>query len=248
MGPYTVLFLIGGSYFIAASILIQRSSFQSQLCWALGLLVGYHIAMFYLPYPGKITGEITPANNLAAYIDSNLFSVRLFMGVFDPEGPLRLLPAASMCLIGSCIGMRIKTYSQAKSRCALELFLVGLLLLLSAYIWSFFFPIIKMVWSSSFILYTAGWSAILLAAFYQIIDVWQQKWLAFFFIPIGMNSITIYAGSRYIDFSHTSDYFFKSFASWLGGHWTVFISALGYLLIQWLFLNFLYQKKIFLKV
>ena len=76
----------------------------------------------------------------------------------------------------------------------------GVASLFVAWVWSFNFPIIKNIWTSSFVLCAGGWSLLLLALFYWIIDVrGYQRW-SFFFKVIGMNAITIYLVDRFFHF------------------------------------------------
>ena len=94
----------------------------------------------------------------------------------------------------------------------------------------------------------ACYSLLLFALFYYIIDVrgWQ-KWS----LPlrvIGLNSITIYMAQAIFDFNGLTRYFFGGVARICGDDWRQVIMTGGYLLISWLFLWFLYRKKIFLKV
>jgi predicted acyltransferase len=87
-----------------------------------------------------------------------------------------------------------------------------------------------------------------MATFYLVIDIWQfNKW-AFFFIVIGLNPITIYMANGIINFWQISEYFFGGFARLTGEGWNNFILVIGMIGLEWLFLYFLYKKKIFLKV
>lgn len=245
---YTVLWLIGMSYLIGASITLHVENWKTRLIVFFTVLLLYHLAIFYLPYPGKGDG-ITPDNNLAAWLDRSLIQTNLYRTVYDPEGTIRVITGGMLCLLGGLAGIRIKSYRTAKPRCGLELFVAGLGCLLIAWVWGFFFPIIKDLWSPSFILWSAGWSLLLLALFYMALDVWRLKWLGWFFIPIGMNSITIYAAQRFIPFGEIRNLFFKGFSNTLS-HVPLqgLTLAFGLVFIQWLFLYWLYRKKIFFKV
>lgn len=245
---YTVLWLIGMSYLIGASITLHVGNWKNRLIVFFAVLALYHLAILYLPYPGKGDG-ITPENNLAAWLDRSLIQTNLYRTVYDPEGTIRIIAGGMLCLLGGLVGVRIKTFQTAKLRCGLELIIAGLGCLLIGWVWSFFFPIIKDLWSPSFILWSAGWSLLLLALFYVTLDVWRLKGLGWVFIPIGMNSITIYAAQRYVPFGDIGDFFFKGFANALSNpshQQLVFIS--GPVIVKWLFLYWLFRKKIFIKV
>ena len=171
---YTVLWMIGMSYMIGASLTLHVESWKHRLIIFFGVLVIYHLAIFYFPYPGKGDG-ITPDNNLAAWLDRNLITTNLYRTVYDPEGTIRIFTGGMLGLLGGLIGQRLKSYQKPDKRCSIELLIAGITCLLLGWIWSFSFPIIKDLWSPSFILWAAGWSLLLLALFYTVIDVWGFK-------------------------------------------------------------------------
>ena len=245
---YTVLWMIGMSYLIGASITLHIESWKTRLIIFFSVLILYHLALFYLPYPGK-GASITPDNNLAAWLDRNLIHTNLYRTVYDPEGTIRILTGGMLSLLGALAGQRIKTFRNAELRCGCELLVAGLVCLLAGWIWSLSFPIIKDLWSPSFILWSAGWSLLLLSLFYTALDVWRLKWLGWVFVPIGMNAITIYASMWYISLESTRDFFFKGFANTLSdaSHQQLAL-ATGLILVQWLLLYGLYRKKIFIRV
>lgn len=245
---YQVLWLIGMSYMIGASITLHVESWKYRLVIFFGVLLIYHLIIFYLPYPGK--GEtITPGNNLAAWLDRNLIKTNLAVGVYDAEGTIRIFTAAMVSLLGGLTGQRIKSYKQPKFRCGIELFVAGLVCLFLGWSWSLSFPIIKGLWSPSYVLWSAGWSLLLLALFYTVMDVWKMKWIGWFFVPIGMNAITIYAAQWYFPLHGSRDFFFGGFANLFDNPATQqFILYSGLVIIQWLILYTLYRKKIFIRV
>lgn len=245
---YQVLWLIGMSYMIGASISLHVESWKYRLVIFFGVLVIYHLIIFYLPYPGK--GEtITPENNLAAWLDRNLVKTNLALGAYDAEGTIRIFTAAMVCLLGGLTGQRIKSYAKPKLRCGIELFIAGLICLFLGWLWSFSFPIIKGLWSPSYVLWSSGWSLLLLALFYTVMDVWKMKWMGWFFVPIGMNAITIYAARWYIPLHDSRDFFFRGFANLFDNPaLQQFILYSGSVIIQWLILYALYRKKIFIRV
>ncbi|NLT75368.1 MAG: DUF5009 domain-containing protein, partial [Planctomycetes bacterium] len=115
------------------------------------------------------------------------------------------------------------------------------------YLWGFVFPIIKILWTSSYVLFAAGWSLLLLALFYWIIDVVGLKRWAFFFVVIGMNPITIYFLDGIIDFAGIAEVFLGGIAAH-AGVCAALILPFGALMVRWLLLWFLYRHKIFFKV
>jgi predicted acyltransferase len=120
------------------------------------------------------------------------------------------------------------------------------ILLVTGWTWGQFFFISRNVWTSSFVLYTSGWSLLVMAFFYWIIDVKGFKKWTFFFVVIGMNAVTIWVGQRFIDFEFTSHAIFLGMSKYFGILQPLVI-ACSLIAIKWLFLWFLYRQKIFLK-
>ncbi|MCX7426383.1 MAG: DUF5009 domain-containing protein [Planctomycetia bacterium] len=247
MRPLSVLGLIGVAYFLAGLIVLNRGV-RGQLAWAGGILLGYWAALYYIPVPGITAERFSPGGCLVSYIDYHLLPGRLYGGVFDPEGILCFFPAAAMALIGAAAGRLLQTQTQSPYRNVLILLGCGLASLGLGFLWNPWFPIIKAIWSSSFILAAGGWGLILLALFYLVIDVWRLRWLGFVFIPIGMNAITIYVAKIYIDFDYTAGRIFGGLAHVADEPVGPIIAAFGVLAVEWAMLYFLYRKKIFLRV
>ena len=240
-----VLQLIAGGYLIAAIIAIHRPA-KAQFIWALGLLVGYWLALAFIPIPGSEAGKLTPADNLAAYLD-RLLPGQLYMGVFDPEGPIRYLPAAAMALLGAAAGSLLKSQEKANHGTFLKLLLAGLVAGGVGWAWGMVFPIIKPLWTSSYVLFSAGCSLILLSLFYLVIDVWKQRWLGFLWIPIGMNAITIYVLTQFVNFRTISENILGGYAGTLDDIPGEFTLALGVIVLEWILLFYLFRKKTFLR-
>jgi predicted acyltransferase len=137
----------------------------------------------------------------------------------------------------------------SKLRKGLLLLAAGIISLLLGQFWDVFFPINKSLWTSSFVLFSGGWSLLLLGVFYLIIDVWGFRKWAFFFVVIGMNPITIYlVQNRIIMFISMRDFFFTGLINISPDTIQSLVSAIGYVACVWVFLYILYKKKIFLKV
>jgi predicted acyltransferase len=114
-------------------------------------------------------------------------------------------------------------------------------------LWSGSFPIIKILWTSTYVLVAGGYSLLLLALFYTIIDVIRLRRWAFFFVVIGVNAITIYVASRIIPFSSISEFILGGVAR-LSGSFGPVLLAIGTLVLEWLLLLHLYRNRIFLRV
>ena len=117
-----------------------------------------------------------------------------------------------------------------------------------AYLWAMAFPFCKNMWSSSFVVLCAGWSLLLLALFYFVIDVLGFWRWSFFFIVIGMNPILIYLAKKMVKIDYTSQFFFGGLAGKFDGDAVKVVAATAYIVTWWLVLLLLYRKKIFLRV
>jgi predicted acyltransferase len=241
-----VLQRIAMCYFIAA-LVMMNASVRGQAVVASSLLVVYWLVMSLVPVPGIGAGVFTPSGNLSAFIDEHLLPHPFCCYVFgDNEGILSTIPAVSTCLMGALAGHWLRS-SRAPARKALGLALAGVASLLLGLLWGHWFPIIKNLWTSSYVLFAGGWSLLLLALFYWIIDVRGWRRWAFFFTVIGLNPITIYVLRSQFDFGVVANIFVRGFINYFGPYKPVFFD-LSVLAVGWLFLWFLYRQKIFLKV
>ncbi len=249
----SVLGQIGFAYFFAATIVIFTKNMKSRIFWLIGILISIAALQLAVPVPGQGAGLLDPVNGINAYLDRLLIPGRLHGTTYDPEGLLCSISAISVTLMGTLAGRILRDGTPASTRKASILSIVGISLVVIALLLSPFYPIIKKAWTVPFDLLTAGISFVLLALFYLFIDVknWAKEWVwgigsykMLFFKVIGMNSITIYMTCRIFDFRGASN-FFLGFLEPAVGNWIVILGAIT---LEWMFLYFLYKRKIFLKV
>ena len=159
-------------------------------------LIGYFLLLRFVPVPGVGAGNFAEGMNLTNYLDSIWLPGRKYDGNHDPEGLLSTLPAIATALLGLLSGQWL-TGSASPLRKFSGLIAAGLLLLALGWAWHPFFPVIKKIWSSSFVLVAAGWSAILLGLFYGIVDVlgWRRGLAPFLWV--GANPIALYLCSGF---------------------------------------------------
>ena len=247
-----------------------------------GLLVGYWAALTFVPFPDvrptpqtqticretgftnvsqlnlasthDIHGTFIKGVNLCNYVDQKYLPGYKWDGTWDPEGILSTIPAVGTCLLGVFAGLLMKDQKIKDHRKVLYLVSFGVFGVAAGWIWGLQFPVIKKIWSSSYVLMAGGYSTILLGVFYQIVDVWKwQKWCRPF-VWIGMNPLTIYlvdnilggfAGlaSRLVG-GNIKAFFDTHVAQGFG---QIMISATGLLLAFWL-AHFLYRRQIFLRL
>ena len=240
----SVLGRIGICYFFA-SLLVIHTKWRVQAMVVLAILLGYWAAVMFVPVPGYGPGVLTPEGCLTTWLDQKLIPGTLGLGLYDRQGVLSTFTALATTLIGVLAGHWLRSERTANQKVQ-GILIAGVVMLAAGWLWGQVFFISRNVWTSSFVLYSAGWCLLLLALFYWVIDVQGHKKWTFFLVVIGMNAITIWVGQRLIDFEFTAHALFLGVSRHLGIVAPVFL-ALSVLTIKWLFLWFLYRQKIFLK-
>lgn len=246
----SVLGRIGLAWMFAA-LIFMNTKLRSRIIWFWGLLIGYWLLLLLFPAHDLGSSDVfSQEGNLAGYIDRLLMPGKLYMGNYTPQGFLSTIPAIGTPLLGMFTGeFLISKYLNDKPvRKVLYLVLAAIALIIIGKIWNIVFPINKNLWTSSFICFAGGLSLLLFSVFYLIIDVWQYKKWAFFFMVIGMNPITIYLTERIINFKTATRFFFGGIIDLLPATYTPLLEGIGLTTVAWVFLYFLYKKKIFLKV
>jgi predicted acyltransferase len=244
----SVLGRIALSCFFAA-IIYLNCSLPKQMIWVAVILLGYWAAMTWIPVPGFGAGVLTSEGNLSAYVDRILLPGKLHRTVYDPEGFLSTIPAIASALLGVFAGQYLQLEKLNTVKKGLILAMTGIVLLSAGLFWNLFFPINKNVWTSSFVLFAGGWSVLLLALFYLIIDVAGYKRWSMPFVWIGMNSILIYmAAHGLVNFEYSSQFLFGGLISKVPETWQSALLWTGVAFIQFAVLYFLYKKKWFLKL
>jgi len=212
-----------------------------------GLLLGYWALLAFVSAPGFRPYDLSMEGNLVGYVDRLLLPGKFCCYPYgDNEGLLSTIPAIGTCLIGVLTGTWLM-----QARPALEKFR-GLLLaavacLVVGYAWWPLFPVIKNLWTSSYVLVAAGWGLALVALFYFVIDIQGARRWAFPFVVIGMNAITIYVAQEFIKFDDISRFFLGGVATLTAGAGPVVI-ALGAIALRYVFLRYLYRNGTFLRV
>jgi predicted acyltransferase len=147
-----------------------------------------------VPVPGYGAGHLGPDNNLGAYVDREFMSGHLWSEskTWDPEGLLSTLPAIATLLIGILVGEWMRTNGQG-SRTALGIVIAGIPLMLLGWLLHPYFPINKNLWTSTYVLFTAGFAMLLFAAFYWVVDLRGWRAWATPLLVFGRNAILAYA-------------------------------------------------------
>lgn len=242
----SVLGRIGFATFIS-TLLYLNFDFVKRLGTAVGILLVYYAALFLIPVPGYGAGDLSFEGNLVGWFDRTFLPGRLLQGTYDELGLLTQLPALCLTIFGTLAG-DILAKAWLDSRKIRFLLIAGIIGIGVGLLWNLHFPINKHLWSSSFIMLTAGMAFIFLVMFYVVIDVWKIRKWAFFFQVIGLNSLTIYFAYSFINFRYTSHKLFAGLYAPLPEDWHPVMEAFGALMLVWLFLYILYRLKVFIKV
>jgi predicted acyltransferase len=250
--------------YLVASIIFLKTNWRTQAMTAAALLVLYWLLMKLVPVPGFGAGDLGKEGNLAAYIDRALLGRHIWKGgvVFDPEGLLSTIPAIATTLSGILTGHWLR-----QKRTQLEkvggMFFAGACAVAVGWAWHFFFPINKSLWTSSYVVFTAGMALQLLAVCYWLVDIKDYKGWAKPFIIFGVNALALFVFSGLLGRLMSvikvprgdgtaialQPYIFRNvFASWASPINASLLYAITYIFL-WLFLMWLlYRKRIFIKV
>jgi predicted acyltransferase len=234
---------IAAGYLISSIALVELPIRWQAALWG-ALLVVYWALMRFVPVPGYGAGVLTPDGNLAMYIDKALLG--RFQDGTTYTWILSSLGFGATVLMGVLAGHLLRS-KLAGTRKALLLAGAGLVCLAGGWMWSFAFPIIKHIFTSSMVLWSGGWCLLLLALFYWLIDVLGYRRWAFPFIVIGMNAIVAYMAPDLINFMHISHTVCAGLARHLG-MFGDFLLAFGAFGILWVGLYYMYRKQSFVRI
>jgi predicted acyltransferase len=262
-----VLQRIGVAY-IAAALLTLRTSARTQLLIVTALLFGYWAVMTLVPVPGSgILGALalaTPDASLAAWLDRTVLGDHLWRvsRTWDPEGILSTIPAIGTAMLGVFAGRWIASPRPLMERIA-GLFAIGSIAMVAGLMWNWSFPINKNLWTSSYVLFTAGMACVAIATCIWLIDVQRVTWWTKPFVVFGMNPILAFVGSGMMarlmasiitverggqSVSLQRAIYDSAFASWLSPMSASLLYAVCFVLLWFLILAALYKKRVFLKV
>jgi predicted acyltransferase len=247
--------------YLFAALLYLHSGSKGRLGVALLILAGYWAAMKLVPVPGYGAGVLDYKGNLASYIDLKFLTGHLYEPTFDPEGILSTFPAIATAILGTLTGDWLRTSRRPATK-TIGLLATGVSLPALGLILHPYFPINKKLWTSTFVIFTAGAALLLLAVLYFLIDVrgWK-RWATPFFI-FGTNAITAYAGSilmvKLLNLVKVSSggetatlpvwVYQHLFVPWAGNLNGSLAYAVCYVLLWLILMTPLYRKKIFIKI
>ncbi len=253
--------------YLAASLITLTSKTRAIAIWIVGLLVGYWIAMRFVPVPGfglpvRDIPILHPDANLNWYLDRQFLPGRMYEVTRDPEGILSTFPSIATALLGVLTGKWLSSLRDAKQK-VLGMLAFGTACVVAGQLWAIWFPINKKLWTSSFVLFTAGCAVICLAACYWINDVrlhrgaWTKPFVVFGtnaiaayvladLVSVVLSNIRVHFGHRIITLQ---EYIYRH----VFGHVTPLplgslVYSLVFVMVCYLPIWWMYRKRIFLKV
>lgn len=244
--------------FLVCALLFLNTNWKQQIKIGAAILVLYYIIIAYIPVPGIGKPDLSiPEGNWANYLDTLILPGVMYQKTWDPEGLLSTFPAIVSGIIGMLIGKLYLSVKDENKR-LVWLFFVGFAMFLAGGLWNWFFPINKNLWTSSFVLYTAGLGTLGLAACILVVDIWGYTRWTFLGRVYGANAITSYvlAGMLTLVFYRTKiggsslNVWFMSSLTPLGldPRFVSMLYAVIYMLIIFIPALIMYRKKIFIKV
>jgi predicted acyltransferase len=248
--------------YLCSSVITLWTSNRGRIIWIAGLLAGYYAVMRLVPVPGcDHAAWMTQHCSLAGWLDRALMYGHLYRKDFDPEGLLSTLPAIATTLLGTLAGEFLHgTASLGKK--VRYLALAGVAGVAAGYAWHPWFPIYKPLWTSSYVLFTAGAGCLLLALCWWLIEMRGWRLWARPFLWLGSNAILVYALSTFggklggiikvPDGSHAI-----AVQGWIYQHWfeplgqaenASLAFSISYVAVWTLVAWWFYRKRIFIKV
>jgi predicted acyltransferase len=259
-----VLQRIAVVYFFASLTYLHLST-RGRAWLTGGLLLGYWLALTLVPVPGFGAGDLSPERNLAGFVDRLILGAHVWRhapGPADPEGILSTLPAVATALAGIFTGEWLRT-QRSQNEKLIGLFVAGSVAAVAGSVFGWFFPVNKNLWTSSYVVLTAGLALLILAVILFFVDIRGRDRWAKPFLIFGTNSIVAYVlsgliakillkvrwtGAEGSSVSLKSWLYDSFFQSWIPEYFASLawasIHVLVILGITWL----LYRKRIFIKI
>jgi predicted acyltransferase len=256
--------------YVCAALLTLRTTVKQQIVIIAGLLFGYWFAMTLIPVPGEnVVGALllhTKDRNLAAYLDRAILGTNhTWIGsvTFDPEGPMSTIPAIGTAMLGVLAGRWIAQRDKQLLERIAGLFAMGSVGMMLGLMWNWSFPINKNLWTSSYVIFTAGMACVALATIMWIVDYCSVKWWTKPFVVFGVNPIVAFVGSGvlarliytlwHVNYNGKSvavqDAIYQSvFLPWLPPRVASLAFAITFVLLWYGILTVLYRRNIILKV
>jgi predicted acyltransferase len=256
--------------YICAGLLTLKTTLKHQVIIIATLLFGYWFAMTLIPVPGENQiGALllnTHDRNLAAWLDRAILGTNhTWSGsvTFDPEGPMSTIPAIATSMLGVIAGRWIVQKEKPLLERISGMFALGAIGMMVGLMWSWAFPINKSLWTSSYVVFTAGMACVSIATIMWIVDYCNVKWWTKPLVIYGVNPIVAFVGSGvlarliytlwHVNYQGQSiaiqDAIYRMlFLPWLPPRVASLAFAISFVVLWYGILTVLYRRNIILKV
>jgi len=243
--------------FLVCGLIFLKTGWKTEAVIGAVILIGYWIAINFIPTPGYGNVMLERDINLAQWIDNKYMPGKLYQGVWDPEGILSTFPSIVTGITGMLAGTLLLNVKSQEYK-VIWLFLAGFISTVTGVAWNWIFPLNENIWTSSFVLFTSGLASMTLASSIFVVDILNYRKSAQFGVIYGSNAITVYVladifalffyGIK-IGGNSLNDHFFNFFTS-IGAapKFVSMIYALMYVGILFIPAYILYRRKIFIKL
>jgi predicted acyltransferase len=255
--------------YLFAALIFVKTTWRTQVIICAALLVLYCVVLTKIATPGYAVGDLSKQGSIASFVDRKVLGNHIWKGgdrIYDPEGILSTFPAIATTLLGVLTGhwlrRRLSDYEKVAG-----LFVAGAVLVVAGWCWNPFFPINKSLWTSSYVLFTAGLALQLLAVCYWLIDIKGYKRWSLPFRVFGVNALAVFVLTglmarvmtikEWWNFTRTDGttganlqtlIYQRAFASWLSPNNASLAFAICFVLLWLGLMAILYKKKIYIKV
>ncbi len=247
---YSVLMILGFGYLIAVA-LVLFTSLRAQIVATATILVGCWALQMFVPVPGHVPGQFKEGAILSDWLYDHSVGLlgapwksqygRGFVLTFWTHGATAML---------GVFAARILKAASSQPKKLKWLVVLGVACLIAGWLWSLNFPIVKRRWTSTYVLWAGGWSYLLMAALYWLIDVNGFRRWAGFFVVIGRKSILAYfiAGVFMKPLHTLAEMLFGGLRTPLGEYWAGIWLAFASCGFAWLLLAYLHRRNVFLRL
>lgn len=234
------------SGYLVATILTLYLPVKYQVAATAGLMLSFWAILALIPVNGTTEGAYTQYGNVAYHFD------RIVLGQFhdgqDYTWILSSLTFGATTMLGVFSGYILQSEKPAVIKFR-NLMLYGVLLIAGGLVLNQWHPIIKKIWTSSFVLYSGGICVLMLAIFYLVIDIYKFRWGTKWMVILGTNAILGYVAWHLFEpaFTSVSAVFVDGLKRFIGD-WYQTVLYFGSFMVIFLILKYMYHRKIFIKI
>jgi len=236
---------IASGYLIATIFILYLPVFYQVVATA-GLMLVYWAIAALVPVSGTTANAYTPDGNVLMYVEKAVMGRFIGWGAYT--WIISSINFGASVMVGVFAGYMMQSL-RSKMKKIQSFILVGILLILLGEFWDIWHPIIKHIWTGSFVLFAGGICFLVLAVFYIIIDVWGARTGFRWMIIIGSNAIFAYVAWHLFadNFMDMAAVFLNGLKPWIG-NWFETLRIFGGTLVLYLVLWYMYRHKVFIKI